>query len=259
MRCADERKSALQQLTLTVQAAGKLACVAHIEALAAGGTVTGETEGRVVVVETEAIKAETERVSQEVERSLAETARLRAEAEKVARETERARAAAEKAGRETERAVAETERLKAQAMMVRSEKIRIDAETERLKVETERVRSVQVMGGEKLKSEGVAMAVGAEARGPTAERERKNIELGRVEGKDPARSARETQRISLKEIVEGLELQTDQPMAEQERWRQAVEAPRPTNYLEMLIAEVARKEREASRLGNDPKRWAQVV
>ncbi|RPB06348.1 hypothetical protein P167DRAFT_550579, partial [Morchella conica CCBAS932] len=215
----NERRSALQQLAVTVQVAGELASVAHVEALAAGGTVTGETEGR-VVVETEAIEAETERVSEEVERSLAETARLRAEAEKVARETERARADAEKAGREAQRAVAETERLKAEAMMVRSEKMRVDAVTERVKAETERMKveaGVSVGKGgpeprnqiERLRGEvglGAAGGVGKELgssvqvqKGPKpklgdwrervgamlAEIEHRKLEEGRVGGKEP--------------------------------------------------------------------------
>ncbi|KAH8145654.1 uncharacterized protein LAJ45_10294 [Morchella importuna] len=148
---ASERERALQQLTLTVQAAMRLADVAHVEALAAGGkgveVESSKAEAqqakreveRAILVATAKIKGETKKVEKEAKRAVAETGRLHAEALKIVNETDRAKAEAEKAGKEAERAVAETERLKAEAMMVRSEKMRIDAETERVKAETERV------------------------------------------------------------------------------------------------------------------------
>ncbi|KAH8145658.1 uncharacterized protein LAJ45_10298 [Morchella importuna] len=114
-------------LASTVEAAAKLAAVAHVEALTGqgGGTATGSGE-----MAERIIRAETER-------AVAEMERLKAQAENVGRETERLRAEAIKVWKEAERAVAETERLEAEAMMVRSKKMMIDAETERLKAETE--------------------------------------------------------------------------------------------------------------------------
>ncbi|RPB06349.1 hypothetical protein P167DRAFT_580668, partial [Morchella conica CCBAS932] len=106
---ADERKSALQQLILTVQAAANLTEVLHAKVV--GDAWRGMPGGvERVMMETERIKAETVKVGKDVQKSLTETGRLRAEAEKVKRETNRTKA-------EVERAVQGTERLKAEAMM----------------------------------------------------------------------------------------------------------------------------------------------
>ncbi|RPB06274.1 hypothetical protein P167DRAFT_294659 [Morchella conica CCBAS932] len=107
----------------------RLADVAHVEALAAGGKgvevrsskaeapmAEREVE-RAILVATAKIKGETKKVEKEAKRAVAETGRLHAEAVKIVNETDRAK-----------------------AMMVRSEKMRIDAETERVKAETERVK-----------------------------------------------------------------------------------------------------------------------
>ncbi|KAH8145646.1 uncharacterized protein LAJ45_10286 [Morchella importuna] len=222
LRSADERKSALTQLAVTVQAAARLTVVAHAEAL--GGhtdRVRAETEGQnavrgaeAAVVETERIRAETERVGKEVEKSVAERRRLHAEAEKVRKETERTKA-------EAERAVAETERLKAKGMMVLSEKIKIEAETERARAEER----------EKPKTWTYAPWQGAEC-------ERKVV---------PETAGK---------VVES-------PVQVQEG-----EEVKPGDYLELLEAEIERKENEADIFQGDSEpvgrgyrdiMWAQLV
>ncbi|RPB06459.1 hypothetical protein P167DRAFT_610071 [Morchella conica CCBAS932] len=204
LHSADERRSALTQLAVTVHAASRLAEVAHAQVLGGDtGRISAETErqevgrkAQTVVEETERIKVETEKISKEVERSVAETGRLRAEAEKVAKETERAKADAEKAGKETERAVAETERLKAEAMLVRSDKMRTDAETERAKVEIEWSRREGEMVAKEVESSTHAVRKIEEPsiKAPTERRRRVRVNLGpgRVE-KQVEGGAQETQ------------------------------------------------------------------
>jgi hypothetical protein len=79
---AEERKSALLQIMITVQVAAKLAESAHLDAVThnePGGGGSGDTER--IRAKTESLKAEVEKVEKEVEMKLAETERLRAEVE----------------------------------------------------------------------------------------------------------------------------------------------------------------------------------
>ncbi|KAI5837697.1 hypothetical protein DFP73DRAFT_567218 [Morchella snyderi] len=91
----DERRSSLHQLTVAVEAAAKLAEVAHVEAIA-------------VAAQHNAAGVDADRIRAEAERFRAEAARFGKEAEKVMAETERTRAEAEKARSETERQAAAT-------------------------------------------------------------------------------------------------------------------------------------------------------
>ncbi|KAH8145645.1 uncharacterized protein LAJ45_10285 [Morchella importuna] len=193
LHSADERRSALTLLAVTVHAASRLVEVVHVQVL--GRDEVGR-KAQTVVEETERIKVETEKISKEVERSVAETGRLRAEADKVAKETERAKADAEKAGKETERAAAETERLKAEAMLVRSDKMRTDADTERAKVEIEWSRREGEMVAKEVESSTHAVREIEEPsiKAPTERRRRVRVNLGpgRVE-KQVEGGAQETQ------------------------------------------------------------------
>lgn len=250
LQCADERKSALIQLAVTVQAAARLAEVAHAEVLTTPGgaaTVGGDTKAQLAdawklgkgLGWSETIKAETERVSKEVEKSVAETGRLYAEAGKVGRETERANA-------EAVRAVQETERLKAEAMVVRSKKMKIDAEMERLKVEVERTRLEE----ERAKA-GTYRAV-QQIEKPKAEamvrskKMRIDAELERLKG--------EAERIRPEQ---GVPMAAEEGSVRQDVLVQEAEGPWIRDYLALLTAELNRRKWQPSWVYKDSKRLAE--
>lgn len=127
--CADERRSALQQLMVTTETAAKLADVAHVEALAAQCKAAGGGGTDCITAETERLHAESAKIGREVERVVAETERTRAETEKVGKETE-------KVCKEIERAARETLRLK------------VEAEAERAREEVAAAQEKEDMDGE---------------------------------------------------------------------------------------------------------------
>ncbi|KAH8145650.1 uncharacterized protein LAJ45_10290 [Morchella importuna] len=237
----DDSKSALQQLAVTVQAAAKLAELAHPEVLTALGGVPAVWSDHEVLMERiraeremVGMKAEAEKVGSEVQEKEginAETKKCRMEGEEGIREAEKLDAPAGEVWRKTERAMAE-----ADAEKVGKETLQAAQVTERTRVEVVKV----VREREKIMAE--RERVGKEVEWSVAETGRLNAEAGKV-ARETERARAEMERFK----AETERLKAETMVARSQKLRIDAETERAKAELERTKVETAGDDEKAGK------------